>query len=51
MVKFVWLVETPLIKAVWRCAIMECGDLYVIQAGITMMLLLSVSNLDFKEQV
>ena len=42
-------------KAVWRCAIMECGGLCVIQAGIqaggSILLLLSVSNLGFKEQV
>ena len=33
MAPFDWLVDSPLMKAEWRSASMECGDLCVVIAG------------------
>jgi len=51
MVTSDWLVVLHLTRDVWRFAKMQSGELYVMIAGITLMLLLLAGNLDSLEQM
>ena len=44
MEQFVWLMVLWRVRAEWRSASMDCGEQYVIMAGITMMPKLCADN-------
>ena len=44
MEHFVWLMDQLRVLAGWRSASMDCGEQYVIMAGITMMPELCADN-------
>ena len=48
---FVLLGDPATMKAMFKCVLMEFGDLYVIQVGIVPRLTLSACNLDTLRQV
>ena len=51
MVMFILLEDLETMKAMFRCALMEHGDMFVITVGTTVILKLSVHNLGFQHQV
>ena len=47
MVRFVWLGEEMCMKEELRCAVMECGALYIEEIGTVSMQEWPVDNLDY----
>ena len=44
MVKFVWRMGTSARRGGWRCALVECGEVFAEMAGTRRMLILSVNS-------